>query len=62
MKAETKIDTSAILLLSPPLAKAAAVFFTAAACFKKLFVLSYSYFFLVLCGEKYSKRRTLPNS
>jgi len=28
------IDTSALLLLSPPLAKAAAVFYTAAAYFK----------------------------
>jgi hypothetical protein len=36
MEMETKIDTSAILLLSPPLAKAAAVFFTAAAFLTKL--------------------------
>ena len=37
-----KTNTSAILLLSPPLAKAAAVFYTAAAYFKQLFYLMVS--------------------
>jgi hypothetical protein len=58
MEMETNTDTSAILLLSPPLAKAAAVFYTAAAYFKQLFFMIRSVLeriFLFLYGEKHNK-------
>ena len=53
---ETKTNTSAILLLSPPLAKAAAVFYTAAAYFKQLMLFGKpEHVFLVLRGEKHNE-------